>query len=434
MLRELQVEGLVGPTHNYAGLGLGNVASHTHGGSISNPRAAALQSLEKMRWLHEHDVPVAMLPPQHRPRLDVLKSLGFDGSVSEQLQQAREASPTLLRAVWSASSMWSANAATVTPSSDSADGLVHLTPANLLSSLHRVLEHRETAHYVRQLFAHNATFKVHDALNVTTRLADEGAANHMRLWSDSSHIHIFTYGAEPPDSLFPKTHMPRQQRAAGEEIVQQHQLDSHHCLFVQQHPDAIDAGVFHHDVIGMSHRALLIVHERAWLDQDTALDTIRSKAPWLSVRVIKEDELSLQDAVATYFFNAQLVSLADGSTAILFPHECSEHAGAYALAHRLQEELDEVSRIEFLNLRESMKNGGGPACLRLRVPLTEDELGHILPGARFTTKRYHQLQRFIETHYRERVAPDDLLDAAFAEEAHACHSSLLKLLDYIPYS
>ena len=48
-VREINFDGIVGPSHNYAGLSFGNVASMSHAGQISQPRAAALQGLEKMR-------------------------------------------------------------------------------------------------------------------------------------------------------------------------------------------------------------------------------------------------------------------------------------------------------------------------------------------------------------------------------------------------
>ena len=425
---ELQLQGLVGPTHNYAGLGLGNVASATHAGRIANPRGAALQSLQLMRWLVEHDVPVAILPPQSRPRLDVLAKLGFSGNVAKQLQATAAASPQLLRAIWSSSFMWSANAATAT----CADGELHITPANLIASLHRKLEAYEAAHYLQQILP----FATHHApLNVTSRLPDEGAANHMYLRGEQATeaLHLFIYGAAPPDSAFPARFMPRQNLAASEAVAEAHQLPPEQCLFLQQNPDAIDAGVFHHDVIGLSHRNLLVMHEKALLNQPEALAQIRAAAPWLSIREVSEAELPLEQAVKTYFFNAQLVSLQDGSIAALFPQECAENTQTKRLADALSE-LPEISHVGFWDLRESMQNGGGPACLRLRVPMSEEQLGQVPSGVRINTKKIMQLERFITSRYRDRVAPDDLLDADFAQEAMGVQQDLLKLLNISAYA
>jgi succinylarginine dihydrolase len=427
MMIELQLQGLVGPTHNYAGLGLGNVASKTHAGRIANPRGAALQSLQLMRWLLEHEVPVAILPPQSRPRLDVLETLGFSSPVADQLQAAMAQSPQLLRAIWSSSFMWSANAATAT----SLNGELHVTPANLISSLHRKLEAYETAHFLQQILP----FAIHHApLNVTSRLPDEGAANHMHLCREdgSQALHLFIYGAAPPDSPFPKRFMPRQNLAASEAVAENHQLPPEHCLFFQQNPHAIDAGVFHHDVIALSHRNLLVIHEKSLLNQPEAIEKIRANAPWLTIREVSEAELPLEQAVKTYFFNAQLVTMADASTAVLFPQECAQNAHTKRLADELGTRAD-ISHVGFWDLRESMQNGGGPACLRLRVPMTDAQLSEVHAGARLNIKKIMQLERFIETRYRDHVSPDDLLDAEFAREAAAVQADVLKLLNITPW-
>jgi succinylarginine dihydrolase len=135
--RELNFDGLVGPTHHYAGLSPGNLASESHAGEVGNPRAAALQGLEKMRFLAELGVGQAVLPPQPRPDFELLRRLGFGSDRAGALARAGREAPALLSAAWSASAMWAANAATVAPSEDTADERVHLVPANLLSMLHR---------------------------------------------------------------------------------------------------------------------------------------------------------------------------------------------------------------------------------------------------------------------------------------------------------
>src|SRR4051794_41421658 len=82
---EVNFDGIVGPTHNYAGLSFGNVASQAHGGSVSHPREAALQGLAKMKFLHDLGVRQAVLPPQPRPDLGTLRRLGFGGSDADLL-------------------------------------------------------------------------------------------------------------------------------------------------------------------------------------------------------------------------------------------------------------------------------------------------------------------------------------------------------------
>ncbi len=425
---ELQLEGLPGPTHNYAGLSFGNVASSTHGGSISNPRAAALQALGKMNFLYEMGIEVAVMPPHPRPMIDVLHRLGYQGFVHETLILAQSESPELLNAIWSASPMWAANAATVTPSTDSSDRRVHFTPANLFSTLHRSFEPRVTTGYLRQIFSDNQYFTVHDPLPVTTRLADEGAANHMR-FADSTGAnahHVFVYGASPESALHPMRFPARQQLAASQSVARLHGLGDSQVTFVQQNPDAIDAGVFHHDVIGMSHANLMIIHQQACINQVAFVQQMQDRG--ITVRVISTDELSIEQAVKSYFFNAQLVSVPTGGIAILFPQECAEDRSVNALCERLKNELGIISQIHFLDLRESMKNGGGPACLRLRVPLNAAELAAMHQGVRFDLKLYQQLKRLVESSYRESISPADLRDAAFADEALATHTKILDVL------
>jgi len=112
---ELNLDGIVGPTHNYAGLSWGNLASQKHKLSVSNPRQAALEGLAKMKFLADMGIPQAVLPPHQRPHLPTLRSLGYSGSDAEILAKAHQDNPVLLSACCSASAMWSANAATVSP-------------------------------------------------------------------------------------------------------------------------------------------------------------------------------------------------------------------------------------------------------------------------------------------------------------------------------
>jgi len=424
---ELQLEGLVGPTHNYAGLSFGNVASATHAQSVSHPRAAALQSLEKMQAVQARGIPVAVMPPQPRPDLSILTRLGYQGSVQAMLDAAWRDAPDLAAAIWSASSMWTANAATVAPSADALDERLHLTPANLFSTFHRAIEPRTTTHFLRQLFAEPTQCVVHDPLPVTTRLADEGAANHMRLVDDHGRgLHVFVFGATPDSPHHPRRYPARQQRAACEAITRMHQLPPEQCIYLQQAPEAIDAGVFHNDVIAMSAGSLLICHERAYVDQAGVLDMLAARG--ITVRVIRERELSLAKAVATYFFNAQLLEPQAGRMTIIFPQECAEQPETKALCERLPDELPMVKDITFLNLRESMQNGGGPACLRLRVPLSEAELAAMPPGARFSQRLYQRLGELISADYPEQLEPGELGDAALAKRLQAVQDRIMSLL------
>ncbi len=193
---EVNFDGLIGPTHNYSGLSPGNLASVNHARQASYPRAAALQGLGKMRQMVQLGYRQGILLPQVRPDLKVLRQLGFSGNDRQLLNQAAKQEPALLSMVYSASSMWAANAATVTPSSDTEDGKVHFTVANLMTNAHRAVEAPATARCLRTIFSNEDHFVVHDALPSLPIFADEGAANHNRLcghYGDTG-IGMFVYG------------------------------------------------------------------------------------------------------------------------------------------------------------------------------------------------------------------------------------------------
>ncbi len=191
--REYNFDGLVGPSHNYAGLSFGNVASFSNVKSASNPKQAALQGLAKMRALAARGFAQALLPPQDRPNFRLLRAIGFTGTDGEVLARAYKESPVILACAYSASPMWTANAATVSPSADTQDGRVHFTAANLNNKLHRAFEHAQSARSLRAIFGDEKHFAVHDALPSTPAFGDEGAANHTRLgarhrWSCSCMV------------------------------------------------------------------------------------------------------------------------------------------------------------------------------------------------------------------------------------------------------
>lgn len=406
---EANLDGLVGPTHNYAGLSYGNVASEKHAKSISNPKAAALQGLRKMKFLMELGVPQLVMPPQPRPHKAMLAKLGY--------KSFADAPVTLLNQLFSASSMWTANAATISPSSDTRDGKLHITPANLVSHFHRSIEAATTASYLQQIFVGPA-FAHHPPLPPQALYADEGAANHMRLCSSygEAGLEIFVYGGQS------RTYPARQTKHSVEAIARLHELDSTRVLFLEQSPEAIDAGVFHNDVIAMSNGNTLVAHEKAFTGGMPKLP-----APYSAV-AISENELSLPEAVSTYFFNSQWVTSAAGKQTVIAPSECAEHPKAKACFNRLLSE-GVFDQVHYLDVRESMKNGGGPACLRLRVVLSDAERAQLMPKILLNDTLFILLCEWIEKHYRDRMAPDDLRDLSLAEETSKAMDELSGILN-----
>jgi succinylarginine dihydrolase len=425
---EHQFDGLVGPTHHYAGLSPGNLASQAHAGEASNPRAAALEGLAKMRHIRGLGVPQAVLPPQPRPSVKVLRRLGFTGPDQAVLERALKDAPELLHAASSASSMWAANAATVVPQSDARDGKTHFVPANLVSLLHRSLEAESTTRVLSRVFGDGERFVVHEPLPASDVLADEGAANHTRLHTAQGAVHLFGWGrrqGEPaPTSKFPA----RQTQAASAAVARSCQLDPQRVVLWQQAPRGIDAGAFHSDVLAVGNAGLLLLHEHAFVEHEALLVRLRAElGAGLSVIVASEAELPLSDAVAAYPFNSQLLSLPSGKMRLVAPLESKHNAAARRFLERVVAESD-VEAIDYLDVNGSMRNGGGPACLRLRVPLEASAAALLSGSVLFDERLEGALESIITRRYRDRVELSDIADAAFLLEARTALDELTQVL------
>ncbi|MYN43486.1 N-succinylarginine dihydrolase [Pseudoduganella sp. FT93W] len=434
--REFNFDGLVGPSHNYAGLSFGNVASFSNVKSASNPKLAALQGLAKMRALAQRGFGQALLPPQDRPNFRLLRSVGFTGTDAEVLSRAAKEAPVLLACAYSASPMWTANAATVSPSADTADGRTHFTPANLNNKLHRAHEHSQSARALRAIFKDEQHFAVHDALPGTPAFGDEGAANHTRLCSahGASAVELFVYGRSEFDVAMPapKKYPARQTLEASQAVARLHGLSAGRTVYIQQNPDVIDQGVFHNDVIAVGNANVLFYHEQAFADTANSLEQLRQAMDGVGAKLnaIRVDtaQVSVADAVASYLFNSQLLSKDNGKMALVIPHECQENAAVAAYLQGLVASGDAVDELIHFDLRQSMRNGGGPACLRLRVALTDAEAAAMHQGVVMTETLYHTLVAWVEKHYRDRLEPADLADPALAIEVHTALEELSRIL------
>jgi succinylarginine dihydrolase len=430
--REINFDGLPGPTHNYAGLARGNLASERNKNLTANPRQAALQGLAKMRALSDAGFAQAVLPPHERPDIGALRALGFAGTDAQVLAVAARTAPQLLAACSSAAAMWAANAATVSPSCDTADDRVHFTPANLVSHFHRALEAPTTTRVLRAIFADERSFAVHDALPAAPQLGDEGAANHtlFRAAPSARGTELFVYGRAGFDaSTAPRRYPARQTREASEAIARRHGLDSARTIFAQQNPDAIDAGVFHNDVIAVGAGSVLFCHERAYEAQDALLEALaESVGPGFVPVVVRDDEVSLDRAVATYLFNSQLLECGDGTMLLVVPGECLEDATVAAYLERLTAGETPIRARRAFDLRQSMRNGGGPACLRLRVWLERSERDSIRANVWLDGTLHHELVDWVERHYRDRLDPADLGDPALLDESRRALDELCGLL------
>ena len=408
-LVEINFDGIVGPSHNYAGLSLGNIASASHKGDPSYPRAAALQGIAKMRGNMERGLAQGYLLPLPRPNFSLLERLGVDEDTDRALRAA----------AWSASSMWTANAATVSPAPDTADGRCHLTPANLVTMLHRGQEWKDTQAQLKIAFGDRDHFAVHDA--VPPSFGDEGAANHMRFCEGhgSKGVEVFVYGR--PGGRFPA----RQHEEASRAVARLHGLDPKACVFIEQNPEAIEAGAFHNDVVAVANERVLFTHERAFADRQGAYDAIRAAFPALEVVEVPESAVSLAEAIKTYLFNAQLLTLPSGEMALVVPSECQESASVWSWCEHMLAGNGPIRKVIPVDVRQSMANGGGPACLRLRVvadPATVD--------ARFLLdeQRAERIESVIAQTWPEQIDPADIGKEALAKTVIEAREALLAVL------
>ncbi|WP_311791634.1 MULTISPECIES: N-succinylarginine dihydrolase [Pantoea] len=428
---EANFDGLVGLTHHYAGLSFGNEASTRNQHQPSNPRLAAKQGLLKMKALADRGFVQGVIPPHERPNLPLLRQLGYSGSDEQVLAQAAKTSPGLLSAVSSASAMWVANAATVSPSADSADGRVHFTAANLNNKFHRAMEAPQTARLLRAIFRDPQHFAVHDALPQVALFGDEGAANHNRLGAayGERSLQLFVYGRDDNGGSAPGRYPARQTLQASQAVARLHQLDDSQVLFAQQNPQVIDQGVFHNDVIAVSNREVLFCHQQAFVDQPALLATLARRVPGFTAIEVPDSRVSVADAVSTYLFNSQLLSRDDGSMLLVLPEESRQHPGVWRYLTELVEQGGPVRELVSFDLRESMQNGGGPACLRLRVVLTPQEQQALNPAVIMNDSLFATLNRWVDRHYRDRLTQADLADPQLLREGREALDELTRLLD-----
>ena len=410
-LTEINFDGIVGPSHNYAGLSLGNLASTRNAGQVSQPRAAALEGVAKMRANLALGLTQGIFLPHPRPNHGWLAELG---------STIGQADPALAANAMSASAMWAANAATVSPAPDAADGKCHLTVANLRTMAHRSHEWPATLTQLQLAFADTAYFVVHPP--VPPAFGDEGAANHMRLAPAHGEpgVEIFVYGVS--GGGFPA----RQHLEASKAIARLHQLDPARTLFAEQSEQAIAAGAFHNDVVAVANGPLLFAHELAFAERDLMVADCQRLVPGFELVEVPQAQVSLADAISSYLFNAQLVSPADGETTLIIPAEARETPSVWAWLQRHLAGNGPIRRVEVVDVRQSMANGGGPACLRLRVvanPATID------PRFMVDNARLDLIAGIIARRWPAEIASDDLTKPALLNDIEAARKALLDALD-----
>ncbi len=433
---EMNFDGLVGPTHNYGGLSYGNVASQSNSQAASTPKEVALQGLGKMKALMEMGFKQGVFAPQGRQDVAALRSLGFAGTDAQVIAQAAKEAMPLLAAVSSASSMWTANSCTVSPSADTADGRVHFTAANLNCKFHRSIEHPTTSRVLGAMFNNEQHFAHHAALPAVGQFGDEGAANHTRFckgYGDAG-VEFFVYGRSAFDSRYPapQRYPARQTLEASQAIARLHGLSDEGVVYAQQNPAVIDQGVFHNDVIAVGNGEVLFYHQDAFLDTEQVLAELAAKLARrggnFQAVCVPREAVTVDDAVRSYLFNSQLLTRADGNMLLIVPEECRNNSNVWNYLQQLTSGNGPIREVKVFDLKQSMQNGGGPACLRLRVALKENELAAVNPGVIMTQNLYETLTTWVGKHYRDRLAEADLADPQLLIECRTALDELTQIL------
>ena len=433
---EANFDGLVGPTHNYAGLSIGNVASLSNAKNTSSPRQAAKQGLSKMKALHDLGLVQGVLAPQERPDVYTLRRLGFSGTDAQVIAKAAKQAPAVFKAVCSASSMWTANAATISPSADTSDGKVHFTPANLTNKFHRSLEPITTGKILQAMFRNPAHFAHHMHLPDNDHFGDEGAANHTRLCSNYGKrgVELFVYGRYAFDSSkpAPKRFPARHTLEACEAVARLHGLSDEHVVYMQQNPDVIDQGVFHNDVIAVGNQNVLFYHQQAFVDTTLKLDELKRKFgadAELHLIEVKDTDVTVAEAVKTYLFNTQVITLPNGEMAIIAPTECQDSPTVSAYLAALTARNTPIKHIHYYDVKQSMRNGGGPACLRLRVAMSEQEKQAVNQNVLMSDNLFATLNQWVDKHYRDEICEADLADPQLLMESRTALDQLTQILN-----
>lgn len=426
---EINFDGLIGPTHNYGGLSEGNFASQKYHNQTSNPKAAALQGLEKMRLIMEQGLPQGFFLPHERPNLEMLRMLGFAGTDEEVFNQAGKQSPSLLKNVYSASSMWAANTATFSPSIDSYDKNIHITPANLNSMFHRSIEAEFTKKQLEMIFGLIA--KVHSPVRHIAGYGDEGAANHLRVTAQhlKPGFQIFIYG----NSAFVNEEniIARQAEEVSKAVATQHQLDPDRTLYLRQNNAAIDSGSFHNDIVSLANEEIFIFHQEAFADRlevERVLHHLKDHVKGFQFLEIKSEDISLEDLVSSYLLNSQLITVENNEMLMLLPEEVQDHSNCMIWLDEIKSSSP-IKHIEFVDIRQSMMNGGGPACLRFKTVVNDEEFSQVNDKFLLTSQKLMDLRALINKYYRDKLNPKDLFDIELMNESYLFLDELTQLLD-----
>jgi succinylarginine dihydrolase len=143
---------------------------------------------------------------------------------------------------------------------------------------------------------------------------------------------------------------------------------------------------------------------------------------------VPESEIPLAEAIKTYIFNGQLVTLPDGNMALVLPKEVSENPRTMDYVNGIVGKGGQISTVFFTDLGESMRNGGGPACLRLRVVLNEEEKAALRGAVILDNAQLSRLEDWVKRNYRDRLCASDIGDPLLLDETRLALDELSNVL------
>jgi succinylarginine dihydrolase len=174
----------------------------------------------------------------------------------------------------------------------------------------------------------------------------------------------------------------------------------------------------------------MFYHEKAFRNAQQVPTEIQHKfgdKPMYFIEV-RDSQVSVADAVESYLFNSQLITLPNGEMMIMIAQECEETEPVWQYLQELIQQDTPIKHVRSFDLRQSMRNGGGPACLRLRVVLNEQELAAINSRVLMSDWLYEQLNLWVDKHYRDRMRVKDLSDPQLLAESRTALDELTRIM------
>jgi succinylarginine dihydrolase len=237
---------------------------------------------------------------------------------------------------------------------------------------------------------------------------------------DQPGFEIFVYGVS--GGPFPA----RQHLEASKAVARLNRLDPKRTFFAQQSEEAIAAGAFHNDVVAVANERVLLAHEQAFADKGALIAACEREVSGFEYVEVPAADVPLADAIRSYLFNAQLVTPPDGQPTLIVPSEARETPTVWRWIERHVAGNGPIRRVEVVDVRQSMANGGGPACLRLRVVA---DPGTIDPRFLADEPKLDRIAEVIRREWPEQIHHQELQRPALIADIERARAALLDALD-----